>query len=162
SGSFSCSSISLPIPSTRRSIPGFAMSSVEARRRGGEEARGPAGSATSPAKDAQSLASTPSRLLAFRRYPALFAGLAIVLVLIVLALPAPLLAQVPPNKIDTTAVLAGVSWEHPFGTDNLGRDLLSRVLYGYRLSLSIAFAATIASLAVGVPLGLAAGYAGGW
>jgi peptide/nickel transport system permease protein len=82
--------------------------------------------------------------------------------LIVLALAAPLLAPAPPNKINANAALAGISRSHPFGTDNLGRDLLSRVLYGYRLSLSIAFAATAASLAVGVPLGLFAGYAGGW
>jgi peptide/nickel transport system permease protein len=99
---------------------------------------------------------------ALRRYPALTAGLGIVLLLVILAIAAPLIAPDPPNAINSDAVLQGMSARHPFGTDNLGRDLLSRVLYGYRISLTIAFAATAASLAVGVPLGLLAGYAGGW
>lgn len=99
---------------------------------------------------------------ALRRYPALSAGCAIILLLILLALAAPLLAPDPPNAINADAVLLGMSPRHPFGTDNLGRDMLSRVLYAYRISLAIAFAATAASLVVGIPLGLIAGYAGGW
>ena len=97
-----------------------------------------------------------------RRYPALTTGCGIILVLIILALAAPVLAPAPPNAINADAVLAGIGFHHPFGTDNLGRDLLSRVLYAYRISLLIAFTATAASLIVGVPLGLLAGYAGGW
>ena len=101
-------------------------------------------------------------LSALRRYPALTVGCTIILILIALALAAPLVAQEPPNAINADAVLQGVSWDHPFGTDNLGRDMFSRVLHAYRISLLIAFAATAASLVVGVPLGLIAGYAGGW
>jgi peptide/nickel transport system permease protein len=96
------------------------------------------------------------------RYPGLVVGLVIITVLIVLALLAPVLPLPDPNAINPDAVLVGVSRAHPFGTDNLGRDLLSRVLYGYRISLAIAFSATAASLVIGIPLGLVAGYAGKW
>ena len=110
--------------------------------------------------------STPARgpltVAALKRYPAITVGAAIILALVALAIAAPILAPDPPNAISSSTVLEGMSPRHPFGTDNLGRDLLSRVLYGYRISLSIAFAATAASLVVGVPLGLFAGYAGGW
>src|SRR3954452_19272439 len=92
-----------------------------------------------------------------RAYPALTVGTGIVLLLIILAAAASLIAPAPPNTIDSNAVLQGMSLSHPFGTDNLGRDMLSRVLYGYRISLTIAFAATAASLVIGVPLGLIAG-----
>jgi peptide/nickel transport system permease protein len=92
----------------------------------------------------------------------LVVGLTIITLLVILAIAAPLLAPASPNALDTSAVLTGVSAGHPFGTDNMGRDVLSRVLYGYRTSLLIAFLATAASLVAGLPLGLAAGYAGGW
>lgn len=99
---------------------------------------------------------------ALRAYPGLTIGAAIIMLLAVIAIAAPLLAPDPPNAINSDAVLKGMSFSHPFGTDNLGRDLLSRIMYGYRISLTIAFAATIASLIIGVPLGLVAGYAGKW
>jgi peptide/nickel transport system permease protein len=137
-----------------------------ARRQGGKAARtridGRPSTQSSVLSRRFLAALPPCRLAAFRRYPSLTIGLAIILTLITLALAAPLLAPAPPNKINAKAALQGVSAAHPFGTDNLGRDILSRVLYGYRLSLTIAFAATAASLAVGVPLGLIAGYAGRW
>jgi len=101
-------------------------------------------------------------LAALRSYPALAVGVGIIGLLILFALVAPLIAPAPPNAIDSDAVLQGMSLHHPFGTDNLGRDLLSRVLYSYRISLTIAFTATAASLAIGVPLGLIAGYTGRW
>jgi peptide/nickel transport system permease protein len=110
---------------------------------------------------------TPSRSRrsfwnAVRRYPALSIGLTMLALLSLAAILAPVLSPYDPNALGTKTVLFGPSWDHPFGTDNLGRDLLSRVLHGYRISLVIAFASTIASLAVGVPLGLFAGYAGKW
>lgn len=97
-----------------------------------------------------------------RRYPGLVAGLAIIAFLILLALLAPVLPLSDPNAINSDAVLVGVGRHHLFGTDNLGRDMFARVLYAYRISLTISFAATVASLLVGVPLGLVAGYAGKW
>lgn len=99
---------------------------------------------------------------AIKRSPALSFGLGILIVLVAVAILAPVIAPYNPNALGTKTVLLGPSWDHPFGTDNLGRDLLSRVLYGYRISLKIAFAATIASLIVGVPLGMFAGYVGKW
>lgn len=103
-----------------------------------------------------------SRLVTLRRYPALSLGGGIILILILLAVAAPILSPWDPNAINSDDVLVGISAHHPFGTDNLGRDLFSRVLYAYRTSLLIAITATAASLVVGIPLGLLAGYAGGW
>lgn len=60
------------------------------------------------------------------------------------------------------ARLASPSWEHPFGTDLYGRDIFSRVIYGTRISLAIALAATAISVVVGIFLGACAGYFGGW
>lgn len=99
---------------------------------------------------------------AIRRSPALTVGLSIILLLTILALLAPTIAPHSPNQISTQTVLHGPSRDHLFGTDNLGRDIFSRVLYGYRISLKIAFAATITSLLIGVPLGMFAGYVGRW
>lgn len=95
-------------------------------------------------------------------YPSLTIGLAMIALLVILALFARFIVPAPPNAIDSGTVLRGMSAGHPFGTDNLGRDVFSRVLYGYRISLTIAFSATAASLVIGVPLGLVAGYAGRW
>jgi peptide/nickel transport system permease protein len=126
---------------------------------------------SSPSIPSQQVAVAPSAtpanrtrisLAGLRHYPGLTAGMAIVTLLILVALLAPLLPLSDPNAINSDAVLVGVSRHHPFGTDNLGRDLLSRVLFGYRISLTIAFAATAAALLIGVPLGLVAGYTGKW
>ncbi len=95
-------------------------------------------------------------------YPSLTIGCAIITLLIVLTAFAKFIVPAPPNAINADAVLKGMSFSRPFGTDNLGRDLFSRVLYGYRISLTIAFSATAASAVIGVPLGLFAGYAGRW
>ena len=66
----------------------------------------------------------------------------VVLALLALAiLLGPLLWRVPINEIDFTARLSPPSWEHPFGTDDLGQDLLARMLYGGRISLAVGFAA---------------------
>jgi len=77
------------------------------------------------------------------------------------ALLAPLVARYDPLAIDPITMLAAPSTGHPMGTDELGRDVLSRIIYGGRVSLGTAFAVVLASAAIGVPLGLAAGYVGG-
>ena len=89
-------------------------------------------------------------------------GLAIVVVMVILAVFAPLLAPCDPNATDTSNMFAapGVGG-HLFGTDAFGRDLLSRVIYGARISIFIAIGGTILGAIVGILLGLVAGFFGG-
>lgn len=94
--------------------------------------------------------------------PGVFIGACLVIILIVVALGAPILAPYTSETMDYTAPLSWPSLDHFFGTDNFGRDVFSRVLYGYRISLAVAFGSVSIALAVGVPLGLVAGYLGGW
>lgn len=94
-----------------------------------------------------------------RRRPALV-GLGILLCLFFLAIAAPLLTPYDPNQQKLVSALQAPSPEHLLGTDHLGRDLWTRLLYGARLSLLIGFLAVGIGLAVGVPLGAISGYYG--
>lgn len=86
----------------------------------------------------------------------------IVLGLFVLgALFAPWLSPADPNEMSLD-MMGGLSRAHPLGTDDLGRDLFSRILYGTRVSLFIGVSTVLIALAAGVTLGLVAGYYGGW
>ncbi|MCD4688317.1 MAG: ABC transporter permease [Desulfuromonadaceae bacterium] len=89
------------------------------------------------------------------------AGAAIVLVMAVLALLAPLLAR-DPGHIDIALRLQAPSLLYPLGTDDLGRDVLARILYGARISLLVGFVAVGIATAIGVVLGALAGYYGRW
>ena len=89
-------------------------------------------------------------------------GWSILGVLVLVAVLAPLLAPHDPNAIDSSSILGRPSVSHPFGSDDLGRDVLSRVLYAYRVTLGIAVGSVALALAVGLPIGVVAGYAGGW
>jgi peptide/nickel transport system permease protein len=89
------------------------------------------------------------------------AGLAILALLAACAVGAPVLAPYSPIEIRLAGAAAPPSTEHWFGQDQVGRDILSRVIYGTRLSLAVGFIAVGIALAVGAPIGLAAGYAGG-
>jgi peptide/nickel transport system permease protein len=95
------------------------------------------------------------------RYPrvTVFAGLILALVLV--GIFAPLLAPNDPIQTNPTAVLEQPSPAHVLGTDNVGRDQLSRVIYGTRISLGVAVIAVTIALCAGVSMGLAAGYVGG-
>ena len=86
---------------------------------------------------------------------------AIIVALIIAALLAPLLAPYAANAIDLANRRAAPSLSHLFGTDELGRDLLTRVLFGARVSLAIGLISALVSVAIGVAVGAAAGYAGG-
>ncbi len=97
----------------------------------------------------------------FRRHPGAIAG-TIVLSIIMLAVILAPLSPYDPLKSDIENRLQPPSLEHPFGTDQLGRDLLTRCLYGGRVSLSVGFLVVIITLAVGIPVGAAAGFFGGW
>ena len=88
-------------------------------------------------------------------------GAAIVALLLVVALFADVLAPQSPTDSDQMRTFARPSWDHPLGTDQLGRDMLSRVIHGTRISLIVGVSSVLLALFVGVPLGLIAGYYGG-
>lgn len=67
-----------------------------------------------------------------------------------------------PNGIDATALLSGPSWRHPFGSDELGADVLARIIYGIRLELAISLGSVALAGILAIPAGLLAGYRGGW
>src|SRR5215213_837858 len=102
------------------------------------------------------------RLASLPLIPSLVIG-----VLLMMALAAPLLAPYPPteqnlaDRLRPPAWVAGGSMAHPFGTDLFGRDVLSRVVYGARVSLSVAIIAILVAGAIGTAVGLVAGYFGG-
>lgn len=89
------------------------------------------------------------------------AGLLLTVLLIVCALAAPLLAPHDPTAQDTSRRLEPPSHEHPLGLDDLGRDVLSRILYGSRVSLRVGFSVVFLASIVGVTLGAMSGYFGG-
>ena len=82
-------------------------------------------------------------------------------ILVFLAVLAPLLAPWDPNKPDTRRILTPPSPSHPLGTDQIGRDVLSRVLFGARVSLAVGFVSVGIATIIGILLGAAAGYHGG-
>ncbi len=88
-------------------------------------------------------------------------GAGIVGLLLVVALFADVLAPQSPTDSDQMQTFARPSWAHPLGTDQLGRDMLSRVIHGTRISLIVGVSSVLLALFVGVPLGLIAGYYGG-
>ncbi len=88
-------------------------------------------------------------------------GLVIVGIVVLTALFAPLLAPYDPTQKNTRNLLKAPTLQHPLGTDELGRDTLSRVIYGARISLEVGIIAVGISLVIGVLLGLVAGYTGG-
>lgn len=99
-----------------------------------------------------------------RRNPLLAAGAALSILIVVVALLAPWIAPYPRDAISAThptQTLLPPSGAHPFGTDQVGRDVLSRVIYGARVSPTIALWVLAISCVVGIPLGVAAGYFGG-
>ncbi len=97
----------------------------------------------------------------FLRSPVSLVSLLCVLGTVVLALGADAIAPQDPLVQDVRDRLAAPSWDHPFGTDALGRDVLSRVIHGTRVSLSAAVSAVALSALLGVSLGIIAGYVGG-
>jgi ABC-type dipeptide/oligopeptide/nickel transport system permease subunit len=89
-------------------------------------------------------------------------GMVIILFFVIAAVFAPWLAPYNPDKIDMNNALLQPSKDHLLGTDSLGRDTLSRTIYGTRISLEIGFFVVVLGSAVGMALGLVAGYFGGW
>jgi len=87
-------------------------------------------------------------------------GLAVILFYVFLALAAPLVAPYDPDEF-VGRPLEGPSWEHPLGTDQMGRDLLSRLVHGTRVSLTVGLAASAMAVLIGSVVGLVSGYFGG-
>jgi peptide/nickel transport system permease protein len=88
-------------------------------------------------------------------------GLVIVAVLLMCAIFADVIAPQSPTDADQTKMFQTPSWAHPLGTDQLGRDMLSRIIHGTRISLLVGVSSVILALFVGVPFGMIAGFYGG-
>ena len=98
----------------------------------------------------------------FRYHKAGYISLWILGIITVLAVLAPLIAPYDPTYIDPLSFSQGPSAAHWLGTDQIGRDILSRLLYGTRVSLLVGVLSTLLATAIGTVLGLVAGYFGGW
>ncbi|MGN6755321.1 MAG: oligopeptide ABC transporter permease [Thermomicrobiales bacterium] len=107
------------------------------------------------------ISPTRQALRRFRRHKLAVVGMVIVGLFIFLAVFAPLVARVSPNKVDLLARNQGPTLTHWFGTDRTGRDTFARTLYAGRVSLIIGFAAAAISIVIGGALGAVAGYFGG-
>jgi peptide/nickel transport system permease protein len=93
-----------------------------------------------------------------RRRPAALVGAAIVALFVVMALGAPWIVTADPVRTDWSQIRKAPSWAHPFGTDDLGRDGFSRVVWGTRISMQAGVFSIFLAMAIGVPTGLVAGY----
>jgi peptide/nickel transport system permease protein len=121
----------------------------------------------SPIPAAKALKTYPARTLwsdAWRRYcrhRLALVGSVVMLILSVGTLVGPTVYPVPIDGIDFTVKLAGPSAGHPFGTDDLGQDLLARILYGGRISMAVGLAAMLIAILLGMVIGALAGFFGG-
>jgi peptide/nickel transport system permease protein len=97
----------------------------------------------------------------FRRHPGAMAG-AITLGILLLSITLVQFSPYDPEHSDMINRFQPPSWEHPFGTDALGRDMLTRVLYGGRISFAVGIMVVCITTLIGVPIGAVSGYFGGW
>ncbi len=122
-------------------------------------ASAPAG--TAAARKAQGFSPWQEAWRRFRRHKmALFSAFALAVILFAV-LAGPFIWRVPINEIDFAAKLQGPSWAHPLGTDDLGQDLLARLIYGGRISIAVGVAAMIVAIFFGVLVGAVAGMSSG-
>ena len=97
----------------------------------------------------------------FRRHRLAIFGASVLAVMLVAVVLGPVAYRVPINEIDFKAKLKGPSWTHPLGTDDLGQDVLARMLYGGRISLAVGVAAMLIAITLGTAVGAVAGQMGG-
>jgi ABC-type dipeptide/oligopeptide/nickel transport system permease subunit len=118
-----------------------------------------------PELGAVAIEQAPARPLGrlVRRYAPISIGIVLAITMIVIAAAAPLIAPLSPSAQFSDAVLKGpgAADRHALGTDEFGRDVFSRIIWGTRISLQVGLASVIFGFALGVPLGIAAGYQGG-
>src|SRR5690554_5202455 len=98
----------------------------------------------------------------FKRYRPGLVGSGFIVLLCIMAIAAPLLAPYSPYDVDTSRLGEGPSASHPFGFDQIGRDVLSRTIYGSRVALLVGLIATGIAVAIGTTIGAVGGYFGGW
>jgi peptide/nickel transport system permease protein len=89
-------------------------------------------------------------------------GLLVIVAMCLAAAFAPWVAPHDPFELNYVSILAAPSWEHPFGTDNFGRDVFSRVIYGARTALAIGFLSSLGGCSIGALIGVVSAYFGGW
>ena len=98
----------------------------------------------------------------FKRFRPGLAGLALIAGLFILAIFAPVFAPYSPTEVETSLRGASPSRDYPFGNDGIGRDVLSRLIFGTRVALMVGLGASAIAILIGVSIGAAAGYFGGW
>jgi len=120
-----------------------------------------------PATVSEAALRRPSRSLwsdamrQFRRHHLAMLGVVVLVLLLVMTLLGPLVYRVPTDAIDYSAGLLGPSLQHPFGTDDLGRDLLARAMLGGRVSMAVGVVAVLIAITLGTLIGAIAGFFGG-
>jgi peptide/nickel transport system permease protein len=97
----------------------------------------------------------------FRRHRLALFGSVMLILMVIAVLVGPLVYRVPIDEIDFKAKLKGPSWAHPLGTDDLGQDVLARMLYGGRISLAVGLSAMLIAISVGTAVGAVAGFTSG-
>jgi peptide/nickel transport system permease protein len=125
-------------------------------------AEAPATVVAAPPRKARSISPALETWRRFRRHVLAVTGAIVLLILVSAVLVGPYVWPVAINDIDFAAKLQGPSLAHPLGTDDLGQDLLARMMYGGRISLAVGFAAMLVALTAGVLVGAVAGMASGW
>ncbi|MEH1906454.1 ABC transporter permease [Nostoc sp.] len=98
----------------------------------------------------------------FRRNRQAMFGMVILLIIVLSVIFGPFIYQIPFNKIDFAKSTLGPSWAHPFGTNDLGQDILARVLHGGRISIAVGFFSMLVAITLGTLIGALAGFYGGW
>src|SRR5690349_15615017 len=134
--------------------PGMGTPETRGSRFGGR-AKLPSESSIRRARGADSLWSDTWRR--FRRHHLAIYGGVVLILMVVAVLVGPFVYRVPIDEIDFKAKLKGPSWAHPLGTDDLGQDVLARMLYGGRISLAVGVAAMLIAISVGTAVGALAG-----
>ncbi|WP_082127295.1 ABC transporter permease [Calothrix sp. 336/3] len=98
----------------------------------------------------------------FRRNPQAILGTIMLVIIILSVIFIPLIYTSPINKIDFTKATLPPNWEHPFGTNDLGQDILARILYGGRISIAVGIFSMLVAISVGTFIGAISGFYGGW
>lgn len=98
----------------------------------------------------------------FRHNPQAMLGTVLLVIIVLSIIFGPLIYTTPINKIDFAASTLTPSWEHPFGTNDLGQDILARILYGGRISIAVGIFSMLVAISLGIFIGAMSGFYGGW